>query len=110
MSQELLDALAARGMDALSKLACAEQPPAFGRFLDQLVPRLPLARVAVAKRLLFEAHTYLIHSRTEKIEASDATSVRKINSAEGSAPRGPSPEAHWGALERGSIAEGPPLH
>ena len=89
MNADLLQALTSRGFDTLSKFAFANQPPgkpvddeAFGAFLDSLVAGLPIAQVAVAKRLLFEAHTYLIHSLKEKVETGDSPAVRKINPAE----------------------------
>ena len=89
MNEELLSALTTRGFNTLSKYAFANQPPgravdddAFSRFLATLVDPLPLAQVAVAKRLLFEAHTYLVHSLKEKVETGDTPAVRKINAAE----------------------------
>ena len=44
--------------------------------------RVPLAQLAILKRLIFEAHAMIIHSLKDKVEATDQAPVRKLNAAE----------------------------
>ena len=86
----LKNALIAAGIDTLSKFAFCSQPPgqqvdeqAFNDFLNTTLGRAPsVAQGAIARRILFEAHTLMIHSLKEKVEASDQTPIRKMPPAE----------------------------
>lgn len=78
------------GIDTISKFAFCSQPPgqavdedAFSVFLGTTLGEAPsVAQLAIARRMLFEAHTLMIHSLKEKAEASDQTPIRKMPTAE----------------------------
>ena len=85
-----VDALVDAGINTISKFAFCNQPPGqavdedkFGEFMEQTLGAPPsIAQLAIARRMLFEAHTLMIHSLKEKVEASDQTPTRKMPTAE----------------------------
>ena len=88
---DVMQGLEGNGFGALSTLAfCCQSSPGQNITDDQLqdflnnlgLTRVPLAQLAILKRLIFEAHTLIIHSLKDKVEATDQAPVRKLNAAE----------------------------
>ena len=91
MQADVMQGLEAHGFSTLSTLAfCCQSSPGQNITDDQLqdflnnlgLTRAPLAQLAILKRLIFEAHTLIIHSLKDKVEATDQAPVRKLNAAE----------------------------
>ena len=90
LQEASITALFNAGIDTISKFAFCKQPPGqpvdedvFSEFMENTLGAAPsVAQLAVLRRMLFEAHTLMIHSLKEKVEASDQTPIRKMPTAE----------------------------
>ena len=88
---DVMHGLENNGFGTLSTIAfCCQSSPGQNITDDQLqdflnnlgLTRAPLAQLAILKRIIFEAHTLIIHSLKDKVEATDQAPVRKLNAAE----------------------------
>lgn len=90
LSEALLNSMAASSVKTMSQYAFCSQPPGkpiedgqLTTFLQNAIGgAVAVGQLTIAKRLFFEAHTLVMRSLKERLEASDQTPVRKMNHAE----------------------------